>query len=112
MGKYGHALDPGGILRTDRKPSNFYSWAGGSKQEKGMWDSIFELKSLIRRQRMGSNSAGNPKIPGSLTDRVTKTLIYGKQEKSDTDMRIGGVKKALIGSAKQVSSRNQWGEAI
>ena len=47
---------------------------------------------------MGINSADNPEISGSLADRVSKTLIYGKQRKSDADMEIGKIKKALIDS--------------
>ena len=60
-----------------------------SKREKETKEAILGLKSLIRGNRMGSNSAGNPKIPGPLTDRITKMLIYGKQGKSDTDLGIG-----------------------
>ena len=62
---------------------------GELKQEKGMRDAIFALKSLIRGKRMGSNSAGNPDIPGSLADRITQALIYGKQRKSHPELRVG-----------------------
>ena len=58
-----------------------------------MGGAILELESLIRGKRMGINSARNPKIPGSLTGRITKTLIYGQQGKSDTDLRIVGAKE-------------------
>ena len=80
---------------------------GELKHEKGTKDAISESESLIRGKRMGRNSAGNPKIPGSLTDRITKTLIYGKQGKSDTDLRIRGAKKALGDFTKQVRSKNR-----
>ena len=58
---------------------------------------------------MGRNSAENPKISGSLADRAAETLIYGKQRKSDTDLRIGEIKKAIIDFAKHIRSKNQRG---
>ena len=48
---------------------------GELKQDGGTKDAISELKSLIRRHHMGGNSAENPKITGSLSDRIVKTLI-------------------------------------
>ena len=59
-----------------------------AKKEWGM--PFLESESLIHGQRMCRNSAGNPKIPCSSADRITKKLIYGKQGKSDTDLRMGG----------------------
>ena len=56
---------------------------------------------------MGSNSAENPKIPGALSDRIAKTLIYGTQRKSDTDLKTGGIKKALSDFANQLRSGEQ-----
>ena len=57
---------------------------------------------------MGSNSAGGPEIAGSLPARIAKTLIYGKQRKSGTDLRIEKIKKALCDFANQVRSAQQW----
>ena len=67
---------------------------GESKREKGAREAILELESLIHGHRTGSNSAENPKMSGSLADSITKTLIYGKQGKSDIDLRIGWIKEA------------------
>ena len=72
------------------------------KHEKGMGEVILELKSLIHWHRMGSNSAENSKMSSALADIITKTLIYGRRRKSDTDLRIGRIKKDLIDFAKQV----------
>ena len=80
---------------------------GGIETRKGTKEAILESESLIHGQRMGSNSTENPKIPVSLAGRITKTLIYGKQGKSDIDLRIGRVQKALIDFAKQAKSKNQ-----
>ena len=66
-----------------------------------------ELKSLIHGQRMGSNSPDKPKISGALAGRVTKTLIYGEERKSETDLEIGKIKKALSDFAKRVRNENQ-----
>ena len=43
-----------------------------SKHEKGMKDSIMELKSLIQSQRINSNSANKTGTTGPLADRITK----------------------------------------
>ena len=75
------------------------------KHEKGTKEAIVGLKSLIRGQRMGINSAKTSKIPVSRTDRITKTLFYGNHGKSYTDLGIGGIKKALIDFAKQAKNK-------
>ena len=50
-------------------------WATNDlKREKGMEESIVELKSLIHGHRVGSNSAGNSKVAGALVDRITKNV--------------------------------------
>ena len=74
---------------------------GELKHEEGMRGDILESESLIRGHRMGRNSAENPKITGPLVDRIAKTLIYGNRRKSETDLRIGEIKKALSDFAKQ-----------
>ena len=61
---------------------------------------------------MGSNSAGNSEIAGSLVDRITKTSTYGKQRKSETDLKIEKIRKALSDFAKQVKSRNDGEEKL
>ena len=76
-----------------------------SKHEKGMKEALFELKSFFHGQRMGSNSAGHSEISGSLVDRITKTLIYGKLRKSETDLRIGEIKNALSDFAKRAKNK-------
>ena len=83
---------------------------GGIETRKGTKSAILELQSLIHGQRMGVNSAENPKNVGFLADRITKTLIYGKQGKSDIDLGIVRIKRALSDFAKQVTSKNQWDE--
>ena len=80
---------------------------GDLKQDKGMGETIAELESLIHGQRMESNSMDKPKIQGSLAGRIAKTLIYGKERKSETDLEIGKIKVALIDFAKQARNENQ-----
>ena len=63
----------------------------GIGTRKGDGGAILELKSLIRWHRVGRNSAGNPKISGSVADRIAKASIYSKKRKSDTDLRIGEI---------------------
>ena len=65
------------------------------------------MKSLIRGKRIGRNSADNSKISGTLADRIANPLIYGKKRKSDTDLRIAIIKKALNDFANQVRTGNQ-----
>ena len=50
------------------------------------------------------------KMSGSLADRITKTLIYGKRGKSDIDLRIGLIKRYLIDFAKEVKSKKIHGK--
>ena len=78
---------------------------GELKHEKGAAESIFGSKSLIHGHRMGSNSAENPKMSVPLADRITKTSIYGKRRKSETDLEIGKIKKALSDFAKQAENK-------
>ena len=59
---------------------------------------------------MGSNSPDKLKIPGRLAGRITKTLIYGKGRKSETDLKIDKIKKALSDFTKQAGSKNQGKE--
>ena len=68
---------------------------GELKQEEGMGDAVTELKSLTRGHRIGSNSADNAKIPGSLAGRNANTLIHGEEKKSAADSEICKIKKAI-----------------
>lgn len=67
-----------------------YGACGGIETRKGTKEAILVLKSLIHGHRMGGNSAGNPKTSGALSDRITKTSIYGKQGKSNIDLGLEG----------------------
>ena len=49
------------------------------KREAGTKDSIKELKSLFRGQRVEMNSADGAKISCSLAGRIAKTMIYGNE---------------------------------
>ena len=60
---------------------------GDLKHEEGMKDDIAELKSLIRGQRVESNSADSSEISVSLSAIIVETLLYGKEKKSDTDLK-------------------------
>ena len=71
------------------------------KHEKGMKEAITELKSLIRHHRINRNSINKTGTEGSLTDRITKLSIYGKEKKSETDQKIGKIKKTITDFAKQ-----------
>ena len=83
---------------------------GDLEHEKGTKEAIAELKSLIHGHRMGRNSPGKSEISGFLADRITKTLIYGKERKSETDMKIGKIKNALSDFAQRASDENQGKE--
>ena len=63
------------------------------KHEKGMKEAIMEMRSLIQNQRINSNSINKTGTAGSLTDRITKLLIYGKEKKSETDQKIDKIKQ-------------------
>ena len=76
-----------------------------SKREKATEEAIVGLKSLIHGHRVDSNSPDRLKISGSLADRITETLIYGKERKSESDLKIDKVKKALIDFAKQAKRK-------
>ena len=65
------------------------------------------LKSLIQKQRINSNSVNKTGIAGSLTDRITKLLIYGKEKKSETDQKIDKIKKTITDFAKQRKEQKQ-----
>ena len=78
---------------------------GGFETRKRNGGSIVESKSLIHGYRMGSNSPGKLKIPGSLAGRITKTSIYGEERKSETDLRIGKIRKSLCDFAKQAKNK-------
>ena len=71
------------------------SQAGELKREEGMGESITESKSLMGGHQIGNNSLGNSEISGSLSGRIAKTLIYGKERKSAAGLEIGKIKKAL-----------------
>ena len=77
------------------------------KHEKGTKDAIMELKSLIQKQRINSNSTKKTGTAGSLTDRITKLLIYGKEKKSETDQKIDKIKKTITDFAKQRKGKKQ-----
>ena len=81
-----------------------------SKHEEGGEEAITESKSLMSGRNVGNNSSGNLKIPGSLTDRIAKTSIYGKGRKSTVGMEIEKIEKALIGCPKQVKDGKNWKE--
>ena len=55
-------------------------------------------------RRIGANSPSNLKISGSLSGRIAKTLIYGKERKSAADLEIEKIKKALSDFARQVKN--------
>ena len=77
------------------------------KHEKGTKEAITELKSLIQGQRANSNYPNNKGISGSLADRITEMLISGKERKSETDLKIGNIKKALKDFAKQNKNKDK-----
>ena len=54
---------------------------------------------------MGSDSPDKSKISCPLSYRITKTLICGKGRKSETNLKIGKIKKALIDFANQVKTK-------
>ena len=83
------------------------SSGGGLKREERMGGSVTELESLMRGHQIEYNSADNLKISGSLSVRIARTLIYGKERKSAVDLEIGEIKKALSGFSRKLGD---WGE--
>ena len=79
---------------------------GELKHEEGVKDAITEVELLMRGHHIGSNSPDGLKMPGSMDDRIAETLIYGKGRKSEADLKIGEIKKALIDPAKQSVNKN------
>ena len=77
-----------------------------AKRERGAKEAILESKSLIRGHRI-NNSPGKTKISGPLADRITEALIVWKERKSETDLRIGKIKKGLRDVAKQMQEQKQ-----
>ena len=55
-----------------------------------------------------NNSDGNSKIPGSLSGRIAKTLIYGKAKQSAIDSEIGKMKEALSDLVQKVKTGKNW----
>ena len=51
---------------------------GELRHEEGMQESISELKTLMRAQRIEQNSSDLMKLPGNLGGGITKTVLYGK----------------------------------
>ena len=54
------------------------SHVGELKHEEGAKEAMSELTSLMRGHHIGRNSAGNLKISGALSGKITKTLLNGK----------------------------------
>ena len=78
-----------------------------------MGKSIVGLKSLIQGHRINNNNpTSKTGISGSLADRITKMLIYGKERKSETDLEIGKIKKALGEFPKQSKNKTRKIKAI
>ena len=78
------------------------------RYEEGMQESISELKTLMRGQRIEQNSSDLMKLSGNLGERITKTLLYGKKGKSPVDLKVEKIKRALKDFAKQVKDEKNW----
>merc|ERR1712112_463862 len=76
--------------------------------EEGMQESISELKTLMRGQRIDQNSSDLTKLSGNLGERITKTLLYGKKGKSPIDLKVEKIKRALKDFAKQAKDEKNW----
>ena len=82
--------------------------AGELRNEEGAQESISELKTLMRGQRIDRNSSNLMKLSGNLGERITKTLLYGKKGKSPIDLKVGKIKRALLDFAKLVKDEKNW----
>ena len=51
-----------------------------------MKESIMGSISLLRNQRVNSDSVNETGTTGSLADRITNLSIYGKEKKSEADL--------------------------
>ena len=80
------------------------------RHEEGMRESISELKTLMRGQRIGQNSTDLMKLSGNLGGRITKILLYGKKGKYPAGLKAGEIKNALKDFAKQAKEERYWGE--
>merc|ERR1712112_36235 len=81
---------------------------GELRHEEGMQESISELKTLMRGQRIEQNSSNLMKLSGNLGERITKTLLYGKKGKSPIDLKVEKIKRALLDFAKQAKDEKNW----
>ena len=68
------------------------------------------MESLTRGNHIGNDSSRNPEISGSLSGRIVKTLIYGEERKSDVDLEVGEIKKAISYFANHVKNGKNWEE--
>ena len=66
-----------------------------------MQEAISELKTLMRKHRIGKNSSGLMKLSGNLSERITKTLLYGRKGKSPVDLKVEKIKSVLQDFARQ-----------
>ena len=78
------------------------------RHEEGMQESISELKTLMRGQRIEQNSSDLMKLSGNLGGRITKTLLYGKKGKSPVGLKAEKIKRALKDFAKQAKEEKNW----
>ena len=83
---------------------------GELKHEQGTKEAITELKSLMRWHRVENNSARNSEISGSLSGRIAETSIYGKERKSDVDLELGKIKKAISDFARKAKNGKNGGD--
>ena len=77
------------------------SQVGELKKEEGTTEEITESEYLMRGKRIGRNSSDNLRISGSLNDRISQTLIYGKNIKPPIGLEIEKIKTSLIDFSKK-----------
>ena len=66
------------------------------RREEGMREAISELKTLMRKQRIGKNSSDLTKLPGSIDGGITQTLHGGRKGKSPVDLKVAKIKKRYV----------------
>ena len=62
----------------------------------------------MRKQRIDQNSSDLMKLSGGLTERITKTLLYGKPGKSPVGLNVEKIKGILKDFATQIKEEKIW----
>ena len=57
---------------------------------------------------MGENSSDLMKLSGNLSERITKTLLYGRKGEPPVDLKVKKIKSVLRDFARQTKEEKNW----